>query len=202
MTGGVLDEALRLLDELLHTQGVELDLVVVGGGAMLLAGLIERPTADLDALARVESERLQDPAPFAPELQKAIATVGAALGLVTGDGATRAWLNAGPSALLELAMLPPGFQTRLQTRRYGSALTIRVASRIDLIYLKMLAATDIRRGARRAVDIQDLHELKTTRDEAIAAGRWVARVDGRRDCFEIDVLPVLKALGVEATDDR
>jgi len=49
-----LREALTILGQVLQDRGEAYDVVVIGGGALLLLGLIERPTKDLDAVARVE----------------------------------------------------------------------------------------------------------------------------------------------------
>ena len=49
-----LTTALETLGQLLDHQGESYDIVLIGGGALLLTGLIERPTRDLDIVARVE----------------------------------------------------------------------------------------------------------------------------------------------------
>lgn len=48
-----LREALRALGEVLADRGLVHDVAVIGGGALLLSGHIERPTKDLDIVARV-----------------------------------------------------------------------------------------------------------------------------------------------------
>jgi hypothetical protein len=58
MHRGILDEALKVLGDLLTDRGQEFDLAVVGGGALLLLGLIERPTKDLDVIGRYDQGRL------------------------------------------------------------------------------------------------------------------------------------------------
>ena len=52
--GRHLDEALRTLDEVLEARGLTYEIVAIGGSALMLLGLIGRPTRDLDALALVE----------------------------------------------------------------------------------------------------------------------------------------------------
>ena len=59
-----LDEALTTLGQLLQARGEAHDVVVIGGGALLLHGIIERPTKDLDAVARVEGTRWLRTEPF------------------------------------------------------------------------------------------------------------------------------------------
>lgn len=68
-------------------------------------------------------------------------------------------------------------------------LTIRVASRQDLITLKLWAATDVRLGQRREVDVLDLRELAPTTDELRAAAYWCTLKDGRTaSCDTVTVL--------------
>jgi len=45
-----LEQALKALGELLDSRGLEYRLAAVGGGAMLLLGLLDRPTNDLDVV--------------------------------------------------------------------------------------------------------------------------------------------------------
>src|SRR3990172_4893167 len=54
---GSLREALTVLGEILNDRGLAHDIVVVGGGALLLSGHIDRPTKDLDVVARVENDK-------------------------------------------------------------------------------------------------------------------------------------------------
>jgi len=52
--GWRLDEALRTLGEVLEARGLTYEIVAIGGSALMLLGLIGRPTRDLDAPALVE----------------------------------------------------------------------------------------------------------------------------------------------------
>ena len=70
-----LTQALRLLGELLAHRGLSFDLVVIGGGALLLQDLIHRPTLDLDAIARIEDGRWVCAKPFPEPLVIAIRDV-------------------------------------------------------------------------------------------------------------------------------
>jgi hypothetical protein len=94
--------------------------------------------------------------------------------------------------------LPRGFQSRLSVRTYG-ALTIRIASRMDLIALKFFAASDPQRGPRRSIDVADIRRLAPTAQEIGHALRWCIQVDGRSDFFQLDALPLLQALAIDAT---
>jgi hypothetical protein len=54
-----LETALHRLGALLALRNIEFELAVLGGGALLLLGLIERPTRDLDAVALVDGAVLR-----------------------------------------------------------------------------------------------------------------------------------------------
>ncbi|MBT3219375.1 MAG: hypothetical protein HN348_09815 [Proteobacteria bacterium] len=193
MDASRLEEGLDVLGDLLQGRGLQYELVVIGGGALLLQGLVVRTTSDLDAVARVTQGIWESAKPLPSELTKAIREVGRALDLPHEPRDEKDWLNPGPSALRDLGLLPPGFESRLTKRNYG-ALTIRLAARQDLIYLKFWSATDIRR-ARSSVDIGDLATLGPTREELVNAVRWCWDQDGRPDYFAIDARPVLCKLG-------
>ena len=66
--------------------------------------------------------------------------------------------------------LPGGWETRCQVMRFAT-LTLHIASRLDLICLKLWAATDSHRSARRDVDIDDLRVLNPTPIEQAQRGR-------------------------------
>ena len=51
-----LRDALIVLGDVLADRGLAFDLVIVGGGALLLSGQISRATNDLDVVARIEGE--------------------------------------------------------------------------------------------------------------------------------------------------
>jgi hypothetical protein len=191
--GEQLTQALRLLGDVLQQRGHSFDLAVVGGGALLLQGLVRRPTLDLDAVARIEGEKWLTARPLPSLLVQAIRDVADALGLQREPRDDKDWLNGGPTVLLDLG-LPDGFAERTAIRRFGG-LTLRVASRQDLLTLKLWAATDARRGPRRAVDLLDLRELAPTVEELRVAARWCVRKDGRADAAAVDLAPVIEALG-------
>lgn len=190
--------ALTLLGDVLEERGLSFDLVVIGGGALLLQQLIRRPTLDLDVVARIEREAWLTSKPLPAPLVAAIRDVALTLDLPREPRDEKDWLNGGPSFLRSLG-LPAGFEQRASTRRFGP-LTIRVAAREDLIALKLWAATDPRRGQRRAVDVQDLQELHPTPAELRAAVRWCRQKDGRPDFVTIDLAPAITALGFALTE--
>ncbi len=184
----LLEEALGTLGEVLEARGLRYEIVAVGGSALMLLGLVDRPTRDLDALALVENDTYVPADPLPPPLVEAIADVGRALGL-SDD-----WLNPGPTDLLRFG-LPEGFEQRVQRRSY-EGLTLRVAGRLDQICFKLYAAVDQGMGSKHAAD---LRRLQPTRGELLSAGRW-SRTQDPSDGYREMLVATLKALGVEAED--
>jgi hypothetical protein len=148
------------LGEQLETQGARIELVVIGGSALLAIGLISRPTLDVDIVALLQAGRLSDPRPLPEALLAARDRVARDFGLQEG------WLNPGPASLLDFG-LPGGFLERLESRTYGSALRVHFASRFDQIHFKLYAMADGTAGKHEA----DLRELNPSRDELVAAAR-------------------------------
>ena len=143
-----LPRALSALGELLESRRLRYELVAVGGSALVLLGLIQRATRDLDALAMIEADRLVPARELPPALADSVADVGRFLGL------NENWLNSGLSSLLDLG-LPAGFRQRLVTRKYGG-LTLHLASRVDHIAFKLYAAVDQGPTSKHATDLRAL----------------------------------------------
>src|SRR5438552_2669121 len=89
-----LRSALSALGELLQDRKQAFDIVVIGGGALLLTGFITRPTKDLDVVAHVAGETWLVANPLPDALRAAVEDIASALGLA------RNWLNGGPTDLL------------------------------------------------------------------------------------------------------
>ncbi|MDX6649354.1 MAG: hypothetical protein QOJ97_1305 [Solirubrobacteraceae bacterium] len=183
-----LESALEALGELLDSRGLEYRLAVVGGGAMLLLGLIERPTADLDVVAHVDDAGFGAADPLPTPLQEAIADVARSLDLPVD------WLNPGPASLLDLG-LPSGFDERAHVRRYES-LEILLADRLDQIHFKLYAAVD---QGPKSKHFADLQALRPIRDELLTAARW-ARTHDPSEGFRAELAGALQLLGVEVRD--
>ena len=190
LTDADLEQALTILGELLADRGESYDIVVIGGGALLLLGLIERPTKDLDVVARIDGHRWLRAAPFPRALNQAVLDVAAALDL-TDD-----WLNPGPADLMDFG-LPTGFEARAIVRSFG-ALSVRFASKQDQVAFKLYAAADHWPSPSR--HLEDLRRLTPSQDALLKAARWCRTHDPSEGFRDHLLLPVLAALGVEASD--
>ncbi len=161
-----LEQALEILGQLLKDRGQYYEVVAIGGGGLLLLGLIDRTTKDLDLVARLENNTIFSSFPLPKLLLDAAQEVGRALQL--GEG----WLNCGPASLLD-AGLPEGFLDRMHTRHY-KGLTLHLASRIDQICFKLYASVDHELYSKHYVD---LISLKPSSSELEYAKKWCLTQD-------------------------
>ena len=184
-----LTDALVALGELLGHRQQEVELVVIGGGALLLDGVISRPTKDLDAVARVESGTLTSSEPLPGFLEEAVADIARAYNL------DPEWLNGRPTSLLDLG-LPEGLLERTRVLTFGP-LTLRTVHRIDQIHFKLYATIDW--GGPESKHYQDLIALNPTREELETAFAW-CRTHDISEAFatsgEKAIAAVLEATGV------
>jgi hypothetical protein len=172
---GSLEEALEVLGQLLSDRGFYYEVVAVGGGGLLLLGLIDRTTKDLDVVALVKERELLSADPLPEALIRAAEEVGNALEL--GEN----WLNTGPASLLKMG-LPQGFIDRLHIRKY-KGLTIHLADRFDQICLKLYASVD---QGPESKHFADLLALTPTPDELDQAKNWCLTQDVSAD-FEKEI---------------
>jgi Nucleotidyltransferase of unknown function (DUF6036) len=182
------DQLLRALSEQLERTGSQFELVVVGGSALLALGLIARPTKDVDVVALRKAEVLEKADPLPVDLRDARDRVARDFGL------PQEWINPGPASLIDFG-LPEGFLDRVETRRFGPALTVHFASRLDQIHFKLYALVDQGAGKHE----QDLRGLNPTAEELVQAARWTTTHDispGFREMLE----RALRYLGVEDAD--
>ena len=161
-----LEEALRLLGNLLATRKrAWFWLVVCGGSALLAQEIISRSTEDVDILAVRDWEGGVDRAFPMPEALK-VAAAEVADELHLGGN----WLNSAASLHFpDLHLLPASFWQELETRDYGNYLKISFVTRSGHIQLKTYAA--LNRAKPR--DLDDLRTLAPTSAETEAAVRWV-----------------------------
>jgi hypothetical protein len=171
------------------------ELLVCGGSALNILGLIERTTGDVDVLAYVRRGNggrilIIKADPLRPELSAAAAKVARDFDLQDK------WLNAGPASAVDLG-LPNGIMERVVTRRFGQKLTIHFLGRFDQIHFKLYAAVD--QGAGKHLD--DLQALKPTSDEIEQAARWTMTHDVS-DGFKQNLKTLLSYLGFKDVADR
>jgi hypothetical protein len=186
-----LNAALRAMGDVLGARGYAFDLVVVGGAALLLRGVVSRPTKDGD----VVGERRPDGSiarldALPPALAEAAIDVARAYGLADD------WLNLGPASLLD-GPLPYGFAERLSPVAFG-ALRLWIAGREDLVALKLWAAAD--RWPAPGRHLADLQALAPTAGELRTAADWTRLRDPSPGYRKL-LAAVLVRLGVERADD-
>lgn len=161
-----------------------------GGGGLLLLGIIDRPTADLDVVAVRDGGAFQAAHELPRPLLEAVADVASLLGLDSK------WLNAEPADALRLGF-PAGYEGRLVTRSFGP-LRIQLAGRFEQICLKLHAWVDRHPAGEK--HLADLRKLEPTPAELLAAARW-ARTHDPSPGFRMGLAAALGMLGVGGVDD-
>lgn len=179
-----------MLSAALEARGIAgVELVVIGGAALNILGVVVRPTRDVDVLAICEG-RDADGAPVLIKHKPLPASVASAA-LVVADalGLDPNWLNAGPADLLDWGM-PAGFEQRLAALAYGANLVVHTPAREDLICLKVYAAADTGIGRHT----EDLEALQADCDELLAGARW-AHTQDPSEGFRTMLLGLLRHYG-------
>jgi hypothetical protein len=123
----VVEQVLRALGEQLGAAEESYELVVVGGSGLLILGVIERSTRDVDLVALRVGSELEKPDPLPEILRDARDRVARDFSLPDQ------WLNPGPADLLDFEF----------------------ASRFDQIHFKLYAAVDAGPG-KHSQDLEAL----------------------------------------------
>jgi hypothetical protein len=194
MDRNALDLALRSLEIRLDENRADpIELVVCGGSALILTGLVTRTTRDVDIVALIRQGVLCDPEPLPASLQQAIREVSEDLRLKAN------WLNNGPSrgegGLFQMG-LPAGCAGRLCHHSYGPRLTVHFIDRFDQIHFKLYASVD-----RGGYHIMDLLALKPQSDEIEAAARWTMTHDVSEG-FASGLKRLRRSIGYENVADQ
>ena len=171
------------------------ELLVCGGSALNVLGLVRRATKDIDILAYIErngkGETFLIKADFlTPELVIAAKKVARDFNLPDD------WLNTGPATAVDLG-LPNGFMDRITTRVFGNKLAIHFLGRYDQIHFKLYASVD--QGAGKHFD--DLLALKPTSEEIERAARWSMTHD-ISDGYKQNLKSLLSYMGFEDVAER
>jgi len=184
-----LESALRALGELLEARGLHYEVVLIGGGNLILRGLVRRPTTkDLDLLGEWTADGVKPMRPMPEPLRIAVVDVARTYGLASD------WVNLGPESLLDFG-LPAGFLERLERHDYRG-LVAWLADRFDMVCFKLYATVD---QGPRSRHLQDLGELRPNRDELLAAARWTVTHDPSPGYRSL-LVDTLSQLGVEVAD--
>jgi hypothetical protein len=143
----------------------EYALLICGGSALSLAGLLDRPTRDVDVLGLVKGakEAAVVPELLPDEIMRAARLVAVDLNLPVD------WLNDAALAIQRLG-LPTDLLKRARRLEFGPCLTVYVTGRQDQVALKLYAALDRQKGRRH---LQDLSDIDPTRAELKAAVHWL-----------------------------
>jgi hypothetical protein len=190
MDASELEQNLQSLGDLLQSRGLNYELIVVGGGGLLLLGLMDRPTVDIDVIAQESDGEFRAAYELPSQLLEAVADVAD----LRGVAAT--WLNSEPADLFRLG-LPEGYQDRLKKIEFG-ALTLHVVGRFEQICFKLHAWVDRYPGGDKHVS--DLRLLRPTPEELIAAAQW-SRTHDPSDGFRMGLHAALSKLGVTEVSD-
>jgi hypothetical protein len=170
-TSTEIDRFLAALGEILGSSSLSVQILIVGGASLSLAGWIPpRSTRDVDVLAAIEGDAagpvLVPAAQLPPAFFDAVARVARDFNLPSD------WLNVEIAAQWKTG-LPPSASNDMEWRDYG-ALKVALAGRSTMIALKLFATVD--RGPE-SVHFQDLVALDPTADELVAAASWVRSQD-------------------------
>jgi len=138
------------------------NIVICGGAALNLVGLLKRDTGDIDILAVPESEDSDHELDY-PRLGQPFYE--AAKTFRRNEGLPENWINTGPRGLAK--QTPEGLLERAKTYSFGDSLTVHAIVRYDQIHFKLHAARDTTVPHR-----SDLKKLKPSDDELLSAAQW------------------------------
>lgn len=187
-----IDQLLTELADFLEFEEVgSVELLVCGGTALGLQGLIHRETLDVDVLGSWDSGLVEVvyQEEFSEKVKSCIKRVAGNHSELPED-----WVNLGPRKLIGEG-LPVGFENRIKTKKYGKTLTIHLLAREDLIPLKLYAASD-RTRKRPEVDIGDLRVMKATFQELESALDWMRKLKNYEE-MKPDIQNALERLGYD-----
>lgn len=194
LSSETLVESLTLLGEILDVEkAAPAHLVVVGGSALLVAGIVSRTTQDVDVIAErgIPEGEIVPIRQLSPDLRNAAGRVAEEMGL------PKNWLNATTALFsIPLESYPSDLWRGMAQRQFGTRLEVSFLGRGGLIYLKFYAAIDAERK-RRKDDREDLVRLAPTREEADRAIQWLRKEELLTEAHSAELLELLTQLGHE-----
>lgn len=185
---------LRELNDALALEGAEpLEWLICGGTALVVQGLAQRATRDVDVITGWRSAALElvPLREFPPSVERAIDRVAEAHPELRRD--SNRWVNLGPRRLIE-AGLPHGCLDRLEPLVLGAHLTLHLPSRIDLLALKLFAAADPQ-GKRQQAHQADFVALAATEAELRFAIDWILTIPDPNHSLRAELRSVLLDIG-------
>lgn len=171
------------------------ELLICGGSALNILGLVQRATEDVDVLAYVKRNEEGKVSfvradPLSTELNAAAKRVARDFNLPEN------WLNPGPASAVDFG-LPEGLIERVITRQYSQKLIVHFLGRYDQIHFKLYAVVD--QGAGK--HLNDLLALNPTTDEIEHAARWSMTHD-ISEGFKQSLRNMLNHLGFKDVAER
>lgn len=151
-------EVLISFGRFLEERGLHFEGTIIGGAALLVMGVIDRATQDVDCLD-----------PDIPEPIRAASVDFARTYRGPGAPLQEGWLNNGPRDLRD--DLPPGWRERRALICQGSGITLHTLGRSDLLKTKLFAFCD------RQQDELDCVALAPTVQELLECLPWVIERD-------------------------
>jgi hypothetical protein len=156
--------ALRALGAILTERDIRFEAIVLGGANLLVSGVIQRPTVDIDVVAqRGTTGELLTASPLPAEVADAVAIVARLQGL-PGD-----WFNSVSGSEIQFG-LPAGCMDRLRSQAFGHLIVLWI-DRQDMVAFKLVAAVDhLSFGANKHLD--DLRLLQPSSADLDHAVAW------------------------------
>jgi len=149
---------IQAFDAYLAARNLRFEAIIVGGSALALLNVIDRPTRDVDVLApNLDVATSRAAREFAAEMR------------ASGNALADEWLNNGPSGLV--AVLPSGWESRLRPVFDGAFLRLNTLGEADLLKSKLFALCD------RGTDLGDCMALAPSADDLASAEVWLAAQD-------------------------
>ena len=179
---------LRTLGAILQDRGTPFELLIVGGGDLLLLGLIDRATADVDVIGVKDGSHYQQATELPEPLLNAAADVSDTLGIPAK------WINSGPASLMEFG-LPLGLGGA-----YRSPHVWRARDPPDVLFRSdLLQALRGHRPRTRRQALPRSGAVGPTKQELLTAAAW-ARSHDPSEGFRTMLIGCLDRFGVEADD--